>query len=445
MSIAVTVNEMSAESSSVAAISTNARIDYILRFNKQAVLVVGETDADYSRIGSLFLGNLPAEHNASYVAASVKLNDIQVRCRIIEQLFADVLFDPEQALAVSILRLAKGSKQPISIVIDHAHHLSFQLIHELTYLAQVAKKAKLTINVVMLGDYSAGSKIVREKSLFNNKIALVDAQSGQLLKLDNKLFHAKKMAFLSASQRKFVITFIALVSLLAITLLLLSQSSVINLFTESTDNSYKSEPLVVKAQFVNVKKDAKLLTSTGHDNIDIATQADIYQALLQANVDSDKAEVLTAQPSDILSALAQFTPVITEHNQAHINAENEQKQVEPANKAIALNSHDYGINPAYYLAQPQGYVIQIAGLVNKTAFDNAVERLTLAEYYGYSRLLNNNKLLILTTRVYPTRAQAKAALTHLPESIRQQSPWIKPLSVIKKEIIDYQNTLKQYN
>ncbi len=437
---AVSISEISAKSSSVAAISTNARIDYILRFNKQAVLVVGEND--YSSIGSLFLGNLPAEHNASYVAVSAKLNDIQIRCRIIEQLFADVLFDPEQALAVSILRLAKGSKQAISIVIDHAHLLSFQLIHELTYLAQVAKKAKLTINVVMLGNYAAGAKIAHEKSLFNNKIALVEASTGQLIKLDNKIFTATNKFSFTPKQRKAIFAFIALAVLLISLLFVLSQKTIINLGSFKTQGveeiSSASKPLVTKDKFVrvNTASEAAVIEKQAEPE-KIATQGEIYQALMQISPENNEKK---AQPIDILNALEQANnDQITTKLESKAAIESTEKQVSQ------VDLFKYGINPRYYLAQPQGYVIQIAGVVNETAFNNAVQRLNLKEYYGYNRLLNNNRLFILTSKIYPTRQQANTALAALTDKVRQQSPWIKPLAIVKAEILAYQQQLKDHN
>ena len=94
------------------AISVTARIDYNIRFAKQAVLVVGNNTEQYSQLASQFLVSLsnvkptvdhPDTHiNVAFVAASSKLNDIQIRCRLIEQLFVNTLFDPEQSLAVSV-------------------------------------------------------------------------------------------------------------------------------------------------------------------------------------------------------------------------------------------------------------------------------------------------------------------------------------------------------
>lgn len=77
------------------AISVTARIDYNLRFSKQAVLVIADNTEQYSQLASQFLVSLsngkpsaiqldtPDNHiNVAFVAASSKLNDIQMRCRL---------------------------------------------------------------------------------------------------------------------------------------------------------------------------------------------------------------------------------------------------------------------------------------------------------------------------------------------------------------------------
>jgi DamX protein len=136
-------------------ISVIARINYNLRFTKQAVFVVGQNTLQYSELASEFLVNLcnktnnvttyknsENQPNVALVSASNKLDDIQIRCRLIEQLFVNTLFDPEQSLAVSVLNFAEQHKQPITIVIDHAHALSLQIKYELCQLVSVAKKEK---------------------------------------------------------------------------------------------------------------------------------------------------------------------------------------------------------------------------------------------------------------------------------------------------------------
>ena len=176
-------------------ISVTARIDYILRFSQQAVLVVAEQADLYSTIARQFLVTLSSENlnntgieadsrnnhcNVAFVSASLKLNDIQIRCRVIEQLFGTLLFDPEQSLAVSVLRLAKQQGEAITIIVEHAHVLSLQVKYELSQLVAIAKKNKQMINVVMFSQPKAAEEIINNKSLFKNKLVMVDGLTGKL-------------------------------------------------------------------------------------------------------------------------------------------------------------------------------------------------------------------------------------------------------------------------
>ena len=131
---------LSNDSSSVTKISAHARIDYILRFSKQAILVIDESIEQNTPISGQFLDGLPEQYNAAYISLSGQFNNIQIRCRIIEQLYSGELFDPEISLAVSVTNLAKKSQQAISIVLDKTQYLSLQILHELSQLAQLQKK-----------------------------------------------------------------------------------------------------------------------------------------------------------------------------------------------------------------------------------------------------------------------------------------------------------------
>ena len=179
----------------VTKISANARIDYILRFSKQAILVVDHQLEHCSTVANQFLAALPVDNNAAFISISPKLNNIQVRCRLIEQLFNDELFDPEQSIAVSLINLAKKKRQALSIVIENAHLLSLQLIHELCQLAEIAKKAGYQISVLMLGLPQAGVTVANNSGLFRKNISILSAQTGQLLSLNSKLFKQRSLFF----------------------------------------------------------------------------------------------------------------------------------------------------------------------------------------------------------------------------------------------------------
>ena len=94
--------DISNDNTSVTKISAQARIDYILRFSKQAILVIDESVEQNAPISSQFLASLPEQHNAAYISLSSQFNNIQIRCRIIEQLYTGELFDPEISLVLLI-------------------------------------------------------------------------------------------------------------------------------------------------------------------------------------------------------------------------------------------------------------------------------------------------------------------------------------------------------
>jgi DamX protein len=462
MPVTAKIDSTNIENHSVTAISANSRIDYVLRFNKKAVIIVDNSSSEYSRIGSLFLGNLADDHNAAYLAVSPKLNDIQIRCRIIEQLFADVLFDPEQALAVSIMRLIKNSPQKISIVVDHAHLLTFKLLHELIYLAQVAKKAKLTIDVVMLSDTGIGQKILAEKKLLEKHIALIDAKSGQLLSIDNKCFLPNKKALLTKKQIKVMLQMFSISILLLLVIWAIVASK---LFYKSAPlpsyiNSSEPNILAAKQPQKTVKDRFVTLDKINENEVDntektaaanAASPNEIYQALNRAG-----AELAIASPSDILSALldvdvieGDIQKLPKDEIKANRMADNDSLSTATVkDMSIYRNSHSSiaasTIDPLYYLNAQQGYIIQYAALVNEQAFYKAVNSLKLNDYYGYYRLLAKNKLWVLTSKIYKTKAEAIIALNNLPDSIKKQAPWLKPLHIVQQEIRQYQSEVNKH-
>ena len=197
--------DISNDITSVTKISAQARIDYILRFSKQAILVIDESVEQNATISNQLLASLPEQHNVAYVALSSQFNNIQIRCRVIEQLYTGELFDPEISLAVSVINLAKKSQQSISIVLDSAQHLSLQVMHELTQLALIAKKANLVVNVVMFGSLQSGRNVAVNKSLFDNKLSLLSSQSGQLLSTTSAIFKKSRTTWVLTKRNKWLL------------------------------------------------------------------------------------------------------------------------------------------------------------------------------------------------------------------------------------------------
>lgn len=480
MSALAQITKLSMNASSVETISTNARIDYILRFSKQAILIVDEQSEAYSKVGSLFLGALPVNQNACFISISVKLNDIQIRCRIIEQLFGSSLFDPEQSLAVSIFNLAQQSDEAISIVIEHAHLLSLQLMYELCQLNKICQKSNTSINVLMLGTAKAGALIVDNKALFENKMSILSANTGQLLSFKDPQFKHQSSLFEFTIFKKF---------LLGVTLLSIITAAIIVSLYQRDTMSFSSLPAPDTSMDKNIQQNNSLphtdtmgsgeifVTDTSNvTNIStaLATQGslanneDIFISLTGQNpsLGADKylkESIQPAKPQDIVNALALFESktgsveynnlgasnkaaepgVVVNKVDANVNSKvnrqvDKNKQLS-IDKPIQANLFDATtekrtINSAYYQQFNSGFVVQFDASRDQKVFDALVADYQDINFNGYYRLLNNDPLFVITSEHFTNRAGAEALISILPNTLKQRRPWIKSISAINNEI-----------
>jgi len=436
---------LSNDNPSVTRISAHARIDYILRFSKQAILVIDESVEQNAAISGQFLASLPEQHNAAYISLSGQFNNIQIRCRIIEQLSTGELFDPEISLAVSVINFAKKSQQAISIVLDNAQHLSLQILHEISQLAIIAKKVNLQVNIVMFGSAQAGKNVADNKSLFDNKLALLSAQSGQLLSTTSALFKSTEPKWYFIKQNKWLFgVFFLLLSLTAIIINLLQQDS-FN-FSQSILNA-KQEKISL-SQVLAEPQTMVLVGQGGTSTAAIESAAtsmtesvknvgaipeDIYLSLVTPLTDTViKAPALAASPSDIVFAMMA-------ESQEHLSTDSQLLAVEaslgnesgiiverqPVEKLTVNN--DYFFNST-------GYVIQIAAFSDLQLPDTFLTTLASIDFHIYQRLLNNKPVVVITSNVYADKSAAQSALALLPGELLARQPWIKSVTVINSEI-----------
>lgn len=100
--------------------------------------------------------------NKCYVTAARSINDIQIRSRIIEQLFGNVLFDPEMPILTSFIEFNNASDMLIAI--DNAHFLSGKIIGELLQLCSESKNLGIKLSLVMAFDKTIASTLINVKS-----------------------------------------------------------------------------------------------------------------------------------------------------------------------------------------------------------------------------------------------------------------------------------------
>ena len=438
---------LSDDNTSVTKISANARIDYILRFSKQAILVIDESVEQSAQITNQFIATIPEQHNAAYISLSNQFSDIQVRCRIIEQLSAGELFDPEVSLAVSIINLAKKPQQAISIVLDNSQHLSLQILHEVSQLTAIAKKANLVINVIMFGSLHAGIKIQANKNLFHNKLTMLSAQSGQLISANSTIFQRPKVKWYSIKLNKWLLSaFVLLFGLAAAVIMLLQQDSFnftplpkVQKNDETTLNAALTEP-----QLTVLNKEVDI-------NIAVANPSDIYSSLLvdktQKNAVQLIANPVPATPNDIMIAMTSLPArnKSSTNNDSEITVDIVQEQQSTvsstsATDAALLKETSIKLAANYYLSQNSGFVIQIAAFDDIELANDYTMSLAKINSHVYQRLLNNNTNFVITSSIYADKLSAKQALLTLPESIIARQPWIKSLKLVKREINAFQDS-----
>ncbi len=424
------------EQSKVTSISSKARIDYIMRFSKQAVLVVGSESEDYCLAGSQFLGSLPNDHNAAFLSISSKLNDIQIRCRLIEQLFAEVLFDPEEPLAATVLKLASDKSQVISIVVENVHLLSLQLMHEFCQLAELAAKADRSINVLLLGEEQAGKLVAENKVVFNNKLSIISADSGQLIPLDSTLFSSTKSSRSTSAIKKALVWIGVLIGIIAVlvTRYQLNDSSLTSLGSIALSNQENPKFIVVNGDdFISTQQTESIPSQ--------ASIQDIYQLLTSEYQEKiEGVAPIIAQSSEVANILVSKNVIST----AKLTSETVEKKEAVISELIVdkpIQATREIIDSDYFLTFTQGYVVQIIGFSKFSAYESFQRKNQNLDFASYNRRLNGQQFIVVTSKVYPLKSDALAALALLPKEIQAKGPWIKSVEVINDEIEHYQNNL----
>ena len=414
----MTNNIIAAESSTTAknlAVNVNTRIVQMLAYSKQAVLVVDKSKKNYSQVGSNFLAAL-ADNNAAFLALSDKLDDIQIRCRLIDQLFPDTLFDPEESLAITLLKLAADNSEVISIVVENVQLLSLQLMHEFCQLASLAVKSDRTINVLLVGEEDTGKLIAKNKTEFDNKILILSAQSGQLLKFNSPLFNEPYSIFSVTRWKVYSIIF-AVITLVTITLLLTlyqeDSFTFSGLSKVSTEKNTNKDKVVTEEIFAEKTAEEKEHT--------LAEPVDILLAINEPLAHQALAEQPIPAPSVVeQSDVVKVTPLLA--NQA--DNDNLYTSYQPVDD--------------YYLMLDEGYVIQIRGFFDIERYDEFHKKYAELNLPSFHRIYNKKVYIFVTTPVYDTHKSASSALADLAQEFKDSGAWVKSVTAIKNEIKLYQ-------
>lgn len=449
----------SSPASGVSDLSVITRIDYNLRFAKQAVLVISEGIEQYSQLASQYLVSLSnaspvndsKQANVAYFSASSKLNDLQIRCRLVEQLFVNSLFDPEQSLAVSVIQFAKQQGDDISIVIEHAHTLSLQIKYELCQLVNQAKKHNITVNVVLFGLIEAAQQLSVNKTLFKNKMALIDAATGQIINLSDTKIQPKRLNTKLSNTKKLSLTVLSLI-------VVIGCLWAYQLISDEINKKTSLMPIVETLTVLPINSQDISAAVDDIDKVKAGESKSTSPALIEASGQEISAAIL-AQPvnktitplaadtSDIFNALTVLTPInqltkpATELSNEINTSEQDVKKVSDivAVRKVSVDKIDSNYYYNQAVVHEQGYVIQIAGFYDQRLWARFLTANESQALFSYQRALNEDKFFVVTSQVFASKEEAQQALKLLPKNLVERKPWLKDISSVINEI----NTFKR--
>jgi len=100
--------------------------------------------------------------NKCYVTPARGMSDVQIRSRIIEQLFGNVLFDPEMPLLTSFIEF--NQPQQMLIALDNSQFMSGRIVGELLQLFSEAPNLGIDLTIVLALDKSLNSTLLNVNS-----------------------------------------------------------------------------------------------------------------------------------------------------------------------------------------------------------------------------------------------------------------------------------------
>ena len=440
--LSVQANTELENTAKVTNISATARVDYIQRFSKQAVLVIHEDYQLSADVGHQYIAQLPPQSNTAFVSVSAKHNDIQIRCRIVEQLFSQQAFDPEVSLAVSLINQLKAEPQKLTVVIANAHHLSLQLLHELTQLCEIAKKSDYLISVLLLSTIEAGKTVALHKDLFAKKLSILAADSGQLISIHDSSLKASGTQFLTKTASRWLMIFVALFTLGTAIIFGLTQIDIHNNVEGkkvATDTFVQLTPSSDESQVVASKT-----------KLEAANAQDILHALSGSETERlsesvvEREENIQASTYDILNAMnnaaVSDNSIDVEVSDKDVVVVDKEQAMEEAlslglldNKNVLSESESNG---NYYQQFTNGYAIQLGSFSQLNAVENMKKQAADISLHHYVRKQNNAESWVLTTQVYPSREAADLAKTELSQMFPSSSFWTRSVASIQSELLN---------
>jgi len=484
---------------SVTEISVIARIEYILRFSKHLVGVINENINKPSSLSSEYIETLSLEEhsnqqtNVALLFCNVKLNDIQVRCRIIEQLFGGCMFDPESALTTSVIKLSKEHSTAISIVVEDAQLLSTQIIVELTQLVLHAKKAGLPINVVLFGNVELAQTISANKETFINKLTLISGGNGQVINV-NKFNKSNgfKLA-VTDGKTKILLLLTIITALLVGTWYGIENYTTLTFLSKKIENNNKviqsQNALALKSNTGTIafegviNKDNKngdkvnkeqLIANkpitekkTNFPRTKLANSNEIYTSIISSGneLNSQNRTRQIATTFEIFKDIShsneiEIAPLKTKEKElTDQNIASSNDTVQSSSKVIAApkvvnivpetliastTGEKTGVtkvientdssHKTYYHKFTEGNAVQLISFNNEKKLLAFKDDYRDIESYTFKKRVEGKEYFVLTSKVFPTMTDANNFIDNLPRRMNVAKPWLIPVKMIQQHI-----------
>lgn len=79
------------------------------------------------------------------------------------------------------------------------------------------------------------------------------------------------------------------------------------------------------------------------------------------------------------------------------------------------------------------YTLQLSSASRADTLNAWAKKQNLADYYIYKSLHKDHPWYVLISGSYVTQTEAKRAVTSLPTEVRAQNPWVKPVTLVRRE------------
>ncbi|MBD1387935.1 AAA family ATPase [Neiella sp. HB171785] len=141
------------------------RIQHLAGLDSNLVIIAGREGAGKHTLASALVEQYSAEYDLAWLEVSSKSSDSVVRAQLLNQLFADTAYDPDEPLQHSVNQILGDTGGKQMIVLTHADRLSNQLLVELWSLVENSRKLPAGthhISVLMFAEPMWANRVSRE-------------------------------------------------------------------------------------------------------------------------------------------------------------------------------------------------------------------------------------------------------------------------------------------